>query len=66
MTSVEYGRHVRRVLDWDEVEVELDSPTPRVPVDLSHGSVFIVDEDEGVEVPPASLLSSVARLFGRR
>ncbi|WP_309569962.1 hypothetical protein [Deinococcus sp.] len=63
MTSVEYGRHVRRVLEWDEVELE--DPTPRAPVDLTHGSVFEIEEDEDVVAAP-SLLTSVVRLFGRR
>lgn len=65
MTSVEYGRHVRRVLERDEGVVGLQDPTPRAPVDLTHGSVFEVDEDDEV-APAPSLLTSVARLFGRR
>ena len=65
MTSVEYGRHVRRVLEWDDVDIELEDLTPRVPVDLTHGSVFLVDEEEET-TPAPSLLSSVARLLGRR
>ncbi|GHF51432.1 hypothetical protein HNQ07_003062 [Deinococcus metalli] len=65
MTTMEYGRHVRRILEWDEVEIEVDDPTPRMPVDLTHGSVFVVEEEDE-SAPASSLLTSVARLFGRR
>ncbi|PNY81156.1 hypothetical protein [Deinococcus koreensis] len=64
MTSVEYGRHVRRVLEWDEVVAEPEEAPARAPVDFSHGSVFLVD-DEPVPAQP-SLLASVARLLGRK
>lgn len=64
MTSVEYGRHVRRVLEWDEVAVEPDAAAPRIPVDFSHGSVFLVDDELPAAQP--SLLASVARLLGRK
>lgn len=62
MTSVEYGRHVRRILEWDEVATEPEENTPRAPVDLAHGSVFLVEEDR----PQPSLLASVARLLSRK
>lgn len=64
MTSVEYGRHVRRVLEWDEVAVEAEMATPRAPVDFSHGSVFLVDDEPLATQHP--LLASVARLLGRK
>ncbi|MFC3831869.1 MULTISPECIES: hypothetical protein [Deinococcus] len=63
MTSMEYGRHVRRVMEWDEVT--LDEPVLRAPVDLTHGSVFVVEEDDAPRAAP-SLITSVARLLGRR
>lgn len=62
MTSIEYGRHARRILEWDEVELtpELDS----APVDLNHGSVFQVEEDAAPQKD--SLLGSMRRLLNRK
>lgn len=50
-------------MEWDEVV--LDEPVLRAPVDLTHGSVFVVEEDDTPRTAP-SLMTSVARLLGRR
>lgn len=58
MTSIEYGRHARRILEWDEVEAETETPTL---VDLTHGSVFLVDDQA---IPQKeSLLGSMKKLL---
>lgn len=61
---MEYGRHVRRVLEWDEVAAEPEDTVPRAPVDFSHGSVFLVDDEPAQTQHP--LLASVVRLLGRK
>lgn len=60
MTSIEYGRHARRVMEWDEV----DENAPVAEVDLSHGSVFHVEDEQRKEKD--SLFGSVRRLLNRK
>ena len=61
MSTVEYGRHARRILEWDEVDVDSDSEEALTDtqVDLSHGSVFQVEE----EAKPPTLLESVSNFL---
>ena len=59
MSTVEYGRHARRILEWDEVDIDDEHDiTTTTQTDLSHGSVFQVEEEQ----PPKnnSLLASVS------